>query len=111
MVMEIKSFPFQTLDWSGITKEEHQGITGIATWRIFKMSDIRIRMVEYSEGYMADHWCKKGHVMYCIAGEMITELEDGREFVLSQGMTYHVGDDCEAHRSRTKNGCKLFVVD
>ncbi len=109
--MEMKQFPFQTLDWSGIPKEAHKGITGTATWRIFKMGDIRIRMVEYSPVYFADHWCKKGHIIYCIAGQMITELEDGREFTLSQGMTYHVGGNSEAHRSRTENGCALFIVD
>ena len=109
--MNIKAFPFQTLDWSGIEKEEHTGITGLATSRIFKMGDIRVRMVEYSAGYFADHWCKKGHIIYCIGGEMITELEDGREFILSKGMTYHVGDNCEAHRSRSEKGCSLFIVD
>ena len=109
--MEMKKFPFQTLDWSAIPKEEHKGITGTAYWKIFNMGDIRARMVEYSPGYFADHWCKKGHIIYCISGEMITELEDGREFTLSQGMTYHVGDDCEARRSRTENGCRLFIVD
>ncbi len=109
--MEVNQFPFQTLDWSAIPKEEHKGITGTASWRVFSMGDIRIRMVEYSPGYFADHWCKKGHIIYCIAGEMITELEDGREFTLSQGMTYHVGDNSEAHRSRSANGCSLFIVD
>jgi len=110
-LMDIKAFPFQTLDWSTVQKEEHTGITGIAAWRIFRMGDIRVRMVEYSANYIADHWCKKGHIIYCIEGEMITELEDGREFVLSEGMTYHVGDNCEAHRSRSGNGCRLFIVD
>ncbi len=109
--MDIKEFPFQTLNWSAIEKEEHTGITGMATWRIFQMGTIRVRMVEYSAGYFADHWCKKGHIIFCIEGEMITELEDGREFVLSKGMTYHVGDNCEAHRSRSADGCALFIVD
>jgi len=109
--MEIKFFPFQILDWTGISKEERKGTTGTAYWQVFKMGDTRIRMVEYSPGYFADHWCNKGHIMYCIEGEMITELEDGRQFTLSRGMTYHVGDDSNAHRSRTKDGCKLFVVD
>ena len=109
--MEMKQFPFQTLNWETIVKEEHKGITGTATWQIFKMGDIRVRMVEYSSNYFADHWCKKGHIIYCISGEMITELEDGRQFTLSQGMTYHVGDDSEAHRSKTANGCTLFIVD
>ena len=68
--MEMKQFPFQTLNWEGIPKEEHSGISGIATWRIFKMGDIRIRMVEYSADYFADHWCKKGHIIYCITGQI-----------------------------------------
>jgi quercetin dioxygenase-like cupin family protein len=109
--MEIISFPFQTLDWTGIEAEEHTGTTGTASWKIFHMGDIRIRMVEYSADYFADHWCRKGHIIYCTAGEMITELDDGRQFILSQGMTYHVGDDSNPHRSRSKNGCTLFVID
>ena len=109
--MEIKPFPFQTLSWAGVKAEEHKGITGTAYWKILQMHDIRIRMVEYSANYFADHWCQKGHIIYCIAGEMITELEDGREFTLSQGMTYHVGDNSNAHRSRSTNGCSLFIVD
>lgn len=107
----MKPFSFQTVDWTDIVKEEHKGITGLATWRIFKMGDIRIRMVEYSANYFADHWCKKGHIICCLSGEMITELEDGRNFTLSKGMTYHVGDNCEAHRSRSPEGCCLFIVD
>jgi hypothetical protein len=109
--MEIKPFPFQTLDWSSIAVEKHNGTTGTAWWKIFKMGDIRIRMVTYSANYFADHWCRKGHIIYCISGQMITELEDGREFILSAGMTYQVGDNSDAHRSRSANGCSLFIVD
>lgn len=109
--MEIKAFPFQTLDWRSIAAEEHKGTTGNAQWKIFNMGNIRIRMVTYSASYFADHWCQKGHIIYCIRGEMITELEDGREFVLSAGMSYHVGDNSHAHRSRSANGCSLFIVD
>lgn len=109
--MDIKSFPFQTLDWSSIETEEHNGTTGTAYWKIFKMGDIRIRMVEYSADYQADHWCNKGHIIYCISGEMITTLEDGSEYRLSKGMTYHVGDNSNAHSSRSDKGCVLFVVD
>lgn len=109
--MKLSAFPFQTLDWSIIPKEERTAITGTAHWQVFMMNDIRVRMVTYSANYFADHWCKKGHIIFCLEGEMETELEDGRKFTLSKGMTYHVGDDCEAHRSRSKNGCVLFVVD
>jgi hypothetical protein len=109
--MNISSFPFQTLNWSSILKEERKGETGVAYWQIQTMNDIRVRMVEYSAGYKANHWCNKGHIILCIEGEMDTELEDGRILKLSKGMTYFVGDDCEAHRSSTKTGCKLFIVD
>jgi len=109
--MIIKQFPFQTLDWSIIPQEEHKGETGIAYWQVFMMGDIRVRKVEYSSGYKADHWCSKGHIILCTEGEMDTELDDGRIMKLTAGMTYMVGDDCETHRSSTKDGCKLFIVD
>ena len=109
--MKIDSFPFQTLDWSSIPKEEHKGETGVAYWQTQMMNDIRVRMVEYSPGYKADHWCSKGHIIFCTEGEMQTELEDGRILILSKGMCYFVGDNCEAHRSNTETGCKLFIVD
>jgi hypothetical protein len=109
--LQLQSFPFQPLDWSSIPKEEHKGITGIAYWQVFAMNDIRVRMVEYSPNYLADHWCSKGHIILCIDGEMETELQDGRKFMLTKGMTYHVGDNNEAHRSSTVVGCKLFIVD
>ena len=109
--MKIPSFSFQTLDWSSISKEEHKGETGIAIWQVFMMGDIRIRKVEYSPGYKADHWCSKGHIILCMQGEMDTELEDGRIMNLSEGMTCFVGDNCEAHKTSSINGCKLFIVD
>jgi len=109
--MNIPYFPFQTLDWSSIPKEVHTGEPGMAYWQTQMMNDIRVRMVEYSPGYKADHWCSKGHIILCMEGEMDTELEDGRIFKLTRGMTYFVGDNCEAHRSSTQTGCKLFIVD
>ncbi len=109
--MEIKQFPFQMPHWPGIKPAEHAGTTGMAYWKIFTMGEIRIRMVEYSANYQADHWCNKGHIIYCIEGEMTTTLLDGREFKLSKGMTYHVGDNSEPHSSYSKNGCHLFIVD
>jgi quercetin dioxygenase-like cupin family protein len=109
--MNISSFPFQTLHWSSIPREEHKGETGMAYRQTQMVNDIRVRMVEYSPAYKADHWCSKGHIIFCTEGEMDTELEDGRIFKLSQGMCYFVGDNCEAHRSSAKEGCKLFIVD
>ena len=109
--MKIASFPFATLDWSTVPKEEHKGETGTAYWQVKHVNDIRVRMVEYSANYLADHWCSKGHIILCTEGEMDTELQDGSIFTLSIGMCYFVGDNCEAHRSSSKNGCKLFIVD
>ena len=109
--MQLSPFPFQILDWSTIAREEHKGETGLAYWQVFMMGNIRIRKVEYSPGYKADHWCSKGHIILCTEGEMDTELDDGRIMKLTAGMTYFVGDDSEAHRTSAKNGCKLFIVD
>ena len=109
--MTIQNIPFQTTDWSNVEPTEHKGITGVAYWRTCHFGAIRVRMVEYSAGYFADHWCSKGHIIFCIEGEMTTELQDGRTFVLSKGMTYEVGDNMEAHRSFTEGGAKLFIVD
>lgn len=109
--MHIKSTPFERTDWNAITPVEHRGETGVALWRTRMLDDIRVRMVEYSPGYSADHWCAKGHVLLCLAGELRTELEDGRVFVLEPGMSYQVGDDAERHRSSTRSGARLFIVD
>jgi hypothetical protein len=109
--MKITQHPFQSINWKKVEKIKHSGDPGFALWQTIIMADIRIRMVEYSEGYVADHWCDKGHVIFCINGKMITELKDGRKMKLKKGISYHVGDNSEAHRSSTKKGCKLFIVD
>jgi len=72
---------------------------------------LRIRMVEYSPGYLADHWCKKGHIVHCLEGEFISELETGEEFKLTKGMTYIVSDELSSHRSISKTGVKLLIID
>jgi quercetin dioxygenase-like cupin family protein len=109
--MKISSFPFQTLDWASIPREEHKGESGMAYWQVQKVNDIRVRMVEYTPGYKADHWCSKGHIFLCLEGEMDSELDDGRNMKLTAGMCYFVGDNNEAHRTNTSTGCKLFIVD
>jgi quercetin dioxygenase-like cupin family protein len=109
--MKIQDVPFCTIDWSTIAPTEHAGETGIAYWRTFEMGNIRVRMVEYTAGYLADHWCKRGHVLLVMEGELETELSDGRKFLLKPGMSYQVADDTHPHRSNTKTGVKLFIVD
>ncbi|MBC7686788.1 MAG: DHCW motif cupin fold protein [Aquabacterium sp.] len=91
--------------------ETHTGTTGFAKWQVFKMNDICIRKVEYSPGYVANHWCSKGYIIFCLEGKIQTTLQDGTTHLLSAGMTYHVNDNCEAHMSESKYGCKLFIVD
>ena len=109
--MDIANLPFGTTDWSSVEATRHPGETGLATWRTRQFGSIRVRMVQYSPGYLADHWCSKGHILLCLEGELVTELEDGRTFVLKPGMSYQVADNAEAHRSSTKSGATLFVVD
>lgn len=109
--MKIENVPFCTIDWSTVEPTEHPGITGKALWRTFEMGNIRVRMVEYTPGYFADHWCSKGHVILCMEGELVTELDDGRVFTMTPGFSYQVADDINPHRSHTEIGAKLFIVD
>ena len=109
--MKIKDVPFNIVDWDTIPVEEHRGIRGKALWKVVQQGNVRIRIVEYTAGYLADHWCDKGHVIYVLDGEFTSELKDGRKFVLKKGMGYQVADHADAHRSFTENGVKLFIVD
>jgi quercetin dioxygenase-like cupin family protein len=109
--MQIADIPFGTTDWSDIVPTEHKGDVGTAFWRTRNFGSIRVRMVEYTPGYTADHWCSKGHILLCLEGELHTELEDGRRFILKPGMSYQVADNVEPHRSTTATGAKLFIVD
>ncbi|OCX53317.1 hypothetical protein BEL04_03155 [Mucilaginibacter sp. PPCGB 2223] len=102
---------FQTIDWSKIEPTEHPGETGTAFWRTLQYDGLRVRMVEYSAGYLADHWCKKGHILHCLEGEFISEMIDGENFVLTKGMTYIVSDELSTHRSYSRNGVKLLIID
>jgi len=82
--MNGKNIPFQTIDWTKITRMEHKGETGIAYWQTMQFEGLRIRMVEYSKGYFADHWCEKGHIVHCLEGEVVNELKDGSKHYLLQ---------------------------
>ena len=109
--MKIADVPFTTIDWSAVPVTTHPGTTGTATWRTFEAGNIRVRMVEYSPGYLADHWCERGHVLLVLEGELLTELKDGRSFTLKPMQSYQVADGTAPHRSRTATGAKLFIVD
>jgi quercetin dioxygenase-like cupin family protein len=109
--MHIDALPFCTTDWSRVEPTQHRGETGSATWRTQQFGPLRVRMVEYSPGYLADHWCEKGHVLLVLDGTLETELADGRRFTLRAGTSYQVADGAEPHRSRTATGARLFIVD
>ena len=109
--MQIENLPFEVTDWATVAPTEHLGESGLAIWRTNHFGPIRVRMVEYSAGYIADHWCSKGHILLCIEGELRTELKDGRTFTLKPGMSYQVADNAEPHRSSAPWGAKLFIVD
>ena len=104
-------FPFQIINLPELPKTEHKGETGTAYWQTFESNGLRMRIVEYSAGYLADHWCKKGHIVHCLEGEFVSELMNGEKFTLTQGMTYLVSDNLSAHRSITVNAVKLLIID
>ncbi|WP_221436007.1 DHCW motif cupin fold protein [Aeromonas caviae] len=109
--MNIHALPFCTTNWAEVPPTEHKGERGVARWHTRQFGALRVRMVEYSPGYLADHWCSKGHVLLCLEGELHTELQDGRVFTLTPGMSYQVADNAEPHRSYTELGARLFIVD
>jgi quercetin dioxygenase-like cupin family protein len=110
--MKLPATSFTVTDWATTAASEHPGEVGVALWRTLQLEDVRVRMVEYSPGYMADHWCDRGHILYVLAGELETELRDGRTFKLTAGMSYQVSDFGDAaHRSSTRTGARLFIVD
>jgi quercetin dioxygenase-like cupin family protein len=113
--MKMNHIPFGITDWSRVETTIHPGERGEATWQTRYFGEghekVRVRMVCYSSGYLADHWCVKGHILLCLEGNLETELEDGRRFTLTAGMSYQVADNAEAHRSSTEGGARLFIVD
>jgi len=109
--METENIPFQIINWENIPKTDHAGITGMAQWQTVQFAGLRVRIVEYSKGYLADHWCRKGHIVHCLDGGFVTELESGESFTLTKGMSYIVSDELSSHRSVTENGVKLLIVD
>jgi len=109
--MRISDVPFGVTDWSSVPVTRHPGETGIALWRTREIGNVRVRMVEYSPGYLADHWCERGHVLLVMDGELTTELKDGSVHILKPGQSYQVADGVAPHRSRTAVGARLFIVD
>jgi len=111
LAMDLANIPFQTIDWTAVVPTRHPGETGHSLWRTVEVGNARIRIVEYTPGYVADHWCERGHVVYVLDGELTSELRDGRSFVVRTGESYVVASGDGAHRSRTGSGARLLIVD
>ncbi len=111
MSERMSEIPFNAIPWDAIEGTEHKGESGTATWKTFQLPGLRIRLVRYSEGYRADHWCSLGHIVHCLEGEFISELRDGRTFQLTKGMTYVVSDGASEHRSISESGVTLMIID
>jgi len=109
--MKLEGIPFQTIDWSRVAPTSHPGAPGVATWRTVEVGNVRVRMVDYSPGYVADHWCERGHVIFVLDGQLETELNDGRRMTTGPGGTYVVADGDGAHRTSSPGGARLFIVD
>lgn len=109
--MDQQNIPLQIINWDLIAQNSQPGKDGVAFWRELQFPGLQIRLVEYSAGYIADHWCQKGHIVYCLEGELIMELENSEKFTLKTGMTFIVSDELSSHRSVTKNTVKLLIID
>lgn len=107
----MSNIPFQTINWDAVEKTEHKGENGTSFWQTLQLGRLRIRKVIYSDGYLADHWCQKGHIVHCLKGSFISELESGDQFFLSEGETYVVSDDLSSHRSASNEGVELLIID
>lgn len=107
----MSSIPFQVIDWNTINTTQKKGIQGTTAAQIMQFAGLKLRIVTYSPGYLADHWCQKGHIVHCLEGEFVTEQEHGESYTLKQGMTYIVSDNLSTHRSRTEKGVKLLIID
>jgi len=110
--MKLPASRFTLIDWSEVPVTDHPAASGTSTWRTQEVGDLRLRIVEYSPGHLADHWCERGHLVHVLEGTLISELQDGRTFTLTAGMTYRVSDGGDSpHRSKTTTGAKLLIVD
>ena len=111
LTAKMNIIPFQAINWVTVERSEHKGETGTAYWQTLQFGDLRVRLVEYTAGYLADHWCQKGHIVHCLEGSFVSELQSGEQFTLTPGMSYIVSDEQSSHRSISKNGVKLLIID
>ena len=109
--MKIAGVPFATTDWAALPASETGGERGSAATRMIELGNLRLRMVEYSPGYRADHWCPRGHVVLVLAGALSVLLKDGRRFESAAGQSFQVADDDGFHLVESAGGATVFIVD
>ena len=107
----MKQIPFNHINWAAIEKVAYKGDKGFSIWQTIQYPGLRIRLVEYSSDYLADHWCQKGHIVHCLHGEFISELSTGEKIKLAKGETYIVSDELSSHRSSSEKSVKLLIID
>ena len=110
--MKLADLPCGMIDWTSVPRTTHAGETGHAVMRARLFGEIQLRMVEYSPGYRADHWCDKGHILLVIEGAVLLEHRDGARYELTAGASWHVADNGAApHRVSCEHGATVFIVD
>ncbi len=109
--MSTQNIPFQTIDWSMVPITEQKGERGVAYSKTTQFQGLQIRIVEYSGGYAADHWCDKGHIVYCLEGELIIELKDDINYKLTEGMMFVISDELSSHRLVSETKVKVLIID
>lgn len=110
--MRIPPTPFTVVRLTRFDRTMEPGETGRSFSRAAETPDMRLRLVEYEAGYLADHWCDRGHVLHVIDGELTVELQDGRSFALQKGDSFVVSDRGDSsHRVRSERGASVFIAD
>jgi hypothetical protein len=107
----MSQIPFSHINWTSIEKVAFKGDKGFSIWQTIQYPGLRIRLVEYSINYSADHWCQKGHIVHCISGEFTSELSSGEKITLVKDDSYVVTDNASSHRSFSINGAMLLIID
>ena len=110
--MQLSGWQADVTDWPNAPTSIQQGKSGTATVQTRQVGDIQLRVVSYSPGYTADHWCHKGHIVFVVSGILTIEHEDGQRHDVAAGASYHVADDDGApHRVMSEAGATAFIVD
>jgi quercetin dioxygenase-like cupin family protein len=109
--LKIEDVPFSNIRWPEMPLSEQSGAVGYALSQTVETGNVRLRLVTFSPGYEADHWCSKGHVVFVLKGQLSTVLQDGRKFLTLQGESFCVGDNDGQHRAETDRGATVFIVD